>query len=154
MDSTEKAKLYNETLNTINDLLIEIDEKLGQSQSLEILSSIVNDYGLNTASNLIKADCEPHLMKSTFEDNIYSEGNDQAGFVSLKSILNAVEKVVNCDVNCYNDYDFKFQYFVRPETEAEMKEENHDDSVDWYAIDENADVNKLNIQFEMQYKEN
>ena len=68
--------MYNETLNKIQELLLETDSKLGDIKSLQILSSIVRDYDLQTASNLIKMDCEPDLTKSLLEDNMYCEGNE------------------------------------------------------------------------------
>lgn len=149
MNSTEKANLYNETLKKIEDLLIETDSKLGDTQSLGMLSSIVRDYDLITASNLIKMNCDPYLTKSMLEDKTYSEGNEEAGFISLKSLLESVEEIINCD----DDYcigGVKFQYFVRPETEDEMEEEGHSDFVEWYTADENIDIEKLNIQFEFE----
>ncbi len=149
MNCTEKSNLYNETLKKIEELLTETDAKLGQSQSLKILSSIVKDYDLETASNLIKMDCEPCLTKSMVEEHLYSEGNEDAGFISLKTILGSVEDIVNCDNDGFCNHDIKFQYFIRPETEEEMEKENHSNSVNWYTVDESIDVEKLNIQYQM-----
>lgn len=150
MDSTEKANLYNETLNKIQELLLETDSKLGNMESLQILSSIVRDYDLQTASNLIKMDCEPDLTKSLLEDYMYSEGNEEAGFISLSYLLDSIAEVINCDDSNYYNDEIKFQYFVRPETEDEMEENGHGDSIEWYTADENIDIEKLNIQFEFE----
>lgn len=150
MDSTEKANLYNETLNKIQELLLETDSKLGDMESLKILSSVVKDYDLQTASNLIKMDCEPDLTKSLLEGYMYSEGNKEAGFIPLLHLLASIAEIINCDNNNYYNDDIKFQYFVRPETEDEMEEEGHSDFVEWYTADENIDIEKLNIQFEFE----
>lgn len=150
MNSTEKANLYNETLNKIQELLLETDSKLGDMESLQILSSIVRNYDLQTASNLIKMDCEPDLTKSLLEGYMYSEGNEEAGFIPLSHLLDSIAEVINCDNNNYYNDDIKFQYFVRPETEDEMEEEGHSDFVEWYTADENIDIEKLNIQFEFE----
>ena len=148
MSSIENVNLYNETLNKINDLLIEMDKQLGENQSLEILSSIVRDYDLITASNLIKMNCDPYLAKSILEDRTYNEGNENAGFISLTSLLESIEEIINCDDDCIGEV--KFQHFVRRETEEEMEENGHGSSVDWYTIDENIDIKKLNVQFEFE----
>lgn len=149
MDSVEKANLYNETLKKIEDLLIETDSKLGNMQSLEILSSIVRDYDLITASNLIKMNCDPYLTKSILEDRMYGEGNEEAGFISLTSLLESVEEIINCDDSDIGEV--KFQYFVRPETSEEAEENEHDESdATWYIKDDNIDIEKLNIQFEFE----
>lgn len=150
MDSTEKANLYNETLKRIDDLLMEVDSKLGEKQSLQILSSIVREYDLQTASNLIKMDCEPDLTKSMIENYMYCEGNEEAGFIPLLHLLGSVAEVINCDNSNYYNDDIKFQYFVRRETEEEMEENGHSNYVEWYTADETIDVDKLNIQFEFE----
>lgn len=150
MNYIEKSNLYNETLNKIQELLLETDSKLGDIKSLQILSSIVRDYDLQTASNLIKMDCEPDLTKSLLEDNMYCEGNEEAGFIPLSHLLDSIAEVINCDNSNYYNDDIKFQYFVRRETEEEMEEEGHGDSIDWYTVDENIDIEKLNIQFEFE----
>ena len=150
MNITEKANLYNETLKKINDLLTETDNKLGRMQSLEMLSSIVRDYDLSVASNLIKMDCESDLTKSLLEGYMYSEGNKEAGFIPLLHLLASIAEIINCDNNNYYNDNIKFQYFVRPETEDEMEEEGHSDFVEWYTADENIDIEKLNIQFEFE----
>lgn len=148
MDYIEKSNLYNETLNKIQELLLETDSKLGYMESLAILSSIVRDYDLETASNLIKMDCEPCLTKSILDNYMYSEGNEEAGFMPLSDLLSSVEEIINCDENNYYHDEVKFQYFVREETPEEMEENGHSGYVDWYTVDENVDIEKLNIQFE------
>ena len=95
-------------------------------------------------------DCEPDLTKSLLEDNMYCEGNEEAGFIPLSHLLDSIAEVINCDNSNYYNDDIKFQYFVRRETEEEMEEEGHGDSIDWYTVDENIDIEKLNIQFEFE----
>lgn len=147
MNSTEKANLYNNTLHKIEELLKETDTELGNMESLSILSSIVEDYDLQTASNLIKFDCEPDLTKDFVEGNLYSDGNKNAGYIPLDFIIETVTEIVNCDDSTD---DIEFQYFVREETDAEAEENEHEgDCVTWYVKDESADIKNLNIQYEI-----
>ena len=114
---------------------------------LAILSELTDDYDLPTASSLIKKDCEPHLNKALLTEHQYSEGNEEAGYLDLSVVLGFVEEILNCDEREYGDVEF--QYFVRPETEEEIKEQGHDDGVIWFTEDEGVAIKDLLIQFEM-----
>lgn len=143
----EKADLYNKTRETVENLLENVEKELGREDALKILSSIVKEHDLYTASNLIEKDCEPFLTKSVLIDNQYTEGNEEAGYIDLVMALECVEEVLNCDDSEYGDV--KFQYFVRAETDEEAKENEHDDRCIWYVKDERVEIKDLQIQFEM-----
>ena len=134
---------FDEIKDNISMLLEETNRK----QALKILGEILDeDFDLSVASNIVKADCEPDLNKRMFEECFYSEGNEGAGHIRLKDILNAVEEIVNLDD--YISDDICFEYFVRPETEEEQEENGHTDEIEWWARDKSIDINKLYIQFE------
>lgn len=120
-----------------------------RKQALKILGEILDeDYDLMVASNIVKADCETSLNKRMFEEHFYSEGNEQAGYIKLKEILDAVEEVINLDDDCDICGDISFEYFVRPETLEESEDEGHTDDIEWMSADGSVDINKLLIQFE------
>jgi hypothetical protein len=133
-----------DALNGIWHIIDEYDKEHGKDSSLEILSKILHDLDLDTASNLVKANCEPYLTKSSFEDLHFDEGNEEAGYIKLQDILDTVEEIINCD-----DYssDIKFKSFIRPETDEEKIDEGHDENTEWFTFDEDNDFNKY-IQFE------
>ena len=128
----------------ISDMLVPLNRK----EALKLLGELLDeDYDLSVASNIVKADCEPDLNKRMFEECFYSEGNEGAGFIRLKEILDAVEEIVNLDD--YISEDIVFEYFVRPETEEESEiEERHDSGVEWWVVDEKIDIDKVYIQFD------
>ena len=132
----------SEILNKLNDIL----DKLNRKDALKILGEILSDYDLTTASNLVKADCEPYLTKMCLEDNFYSEGNEEAGFIFLKDILKSVEEVLNCDD--YISNSVTFTHFVRQETPEESEEKEHHNGIEWYIKDESINIDTLKIQFE------
>jgi len=120
-----------------------------RKQALKILGEILDEYyDLSVASNMVKADCDSSLNKMMFEECHYSEGNEEAGFIRLKDILDAVEEIVNCD-NYNRVENISFEYFVRPETDEESEiEERHDSGVEWWVADEKIDIDKAYIQFD------
>lgn len=118
---------------------------LNRETALQIISEILDDYSLYTASKIVKSDKDVDLNKLLFEESFYSEGNEEAGFIKLTTLLNAVEEVVNCDD--YIDGDITFEYFVRPETDEENEENGHPTGVEWWTQNENVNINDLYIQF-------
>lgn len=136
-------------MNNYEDLKEQINsglDTLNRKTALKMLGEILEDYDLKTVSNMVKADCDTPLNKHMFEDNFYSEGNEDAGFIRLKEILDAVEEIVNLDD--YISDDIHFEYFVRPETEEESEKEGHNNGVEWWTGDERVDIDKVYIQFE------
>ena len=134
-------------MNNEYNQIVEILEKLDRKQALQILGDILyKEYDLNTASNIVKEDCESSLNKITFEDMTYDEGNEEGGFVKLKDILEAVEEIINCDD--YLSRSINFTYFVRPETEEESEDNSHSSGVEWWTKDDRVNVNELYIGFE------
>ena len=134
-------------MNNEYNQIVEILEKLDRKQSLQILGDILDkEYDLNTASNIVKEDCESSLNKITFEDMFYDEGNEEGGFVKLKDILEAVEEIVNCDD--YLSKSINFTYFVRPETEEENEENCHGSGVEWWCKDDRISIEDLYVGFE------
>lgn len=129
------------------DKIRTILEAVDRKEALEILSKLISDYDLPTASNLIKKDCEPWIDKECLSEHRYSEGNEDAGYIDLSLVLEFAEEILNCDDREYGD--IKFEYFVRPETQEEAKENEHNDSVTWFVKDEKVEINKLQIQFGM-----
>lgn len=142
MNSTEKANLYNNTREKIEGLLIEVDTKLDRENSLEILASVLSDYGLDFLAKLVKAEYEPSITTQWLvEECCYDEGNDQAGHISLANVFVFVEEILNTADDGYN---FKFDNkTVRLETDEEKEEESHSKNVDWYTADEEIDLKKL-----------
>jgi len=134
-------------MNNEYNQIVKILEKLDRKQALQILGDILyKEYDLNTASNIVKEDCESSLNKITFEDMTYDEGNEEGGFVKLKDILEAVEEIINCDD--YLSRSINFTYFVRPETEEESEDNSHSSGVEWWTKDDRVNVNELYIGFE------
>lgn len=144
MDSTEKANLYNNTLHTMEDMLEKVEENLSLEDCLKILSTLIKNYDLDTAANLVENNYEPYLTKSLLEDRFFDEGNEEAGYIGLSEILDTVEKIINCD-----DYsnDIKFKSFIRLETDEEKEENDHSLSVEWFTTENVPDLNQY-IQFE------
>lgn len=127
------------------DALRDYERENGGDTGLQVLSEIIKCYDLDTAANLVKANCEPFLTKDCYEDRYFDEGNEEAGFVSLKELLKDVETVLNCD-----DYspDIHFTKFIRLETYEEKKEEGHSLDTVWFTVDDSLDINNAIIQFE------
>jgi hypothetical protein len=126
--------------------VIDIYEKEnGQDSGLKLLSEILKDYDLDTAANLVKANCEPFITKNCYEDKHFDEGNEEAGFVSLKELLTDIETVLNCD-----DYssDIRFTNFIRLETDEEKEEEGHSLNVEWFTVDDRLNIDDAMLQFE------
>lgn len=134
-----------DALNGIWHIIDEYEKVNGQDSGLQILSEILKDYDLCTSANLVKANCEPDVCKWAFEDRHFDEGNDEAGFIDLKSILNDYEKILNCDDSMS---DIHFTHFIRLETDEEKEEEGHSLDVEWYTVDERFDIDKAIVQFE------
>lgn len=143
MDSTEKAKLFNDTLHSIEDMLEKVEDNLDINDCLKILSTLIKNYDLDTAANLVEHNYEPYLTKGYLEDRFFDEGNEESGYMELSTILETVEKIINCD-----DYsnDIKFSSFIRLETDEEKEENEHSQSVEWFTTDDSIDFNKY-IQF-------
>lgn len=133
----------------MKEKIIEILENFDRKDALKILSEILDEeYDLRTASNLVKSDCEPDLTKEIFDDNFYNEGNEDAGYIPLKKLINSVTETINCDID--SDFgDINFTCFVRLETEEEKNERSHNDGIAWWTGDENTKIENLNIQFEL-----
>jgi hypothetical protein len=135
----------DEAVGKIWDIIDDYEKVNGQDSGLQLLSGILKDYDLDTAANLVKANCEPFLTKNCYEDRRFDEGNEDAGFISLRSLLNDIETILNCD-----DYssDIHFSNFIRLETDEEKEEEGHSLDVEWFTTDERLDIDKAIVQFE------
>jgi len=135
-------------MNTKYNQITNILEKLDRKEALNIIGEILDkEYDLRTASNMIKQDCDSNLNKLMFDDMFYEEGNENEGYVGLRTILDAVEKIVNCDDSI--SADIKFNCFVRPENEDEKIESGHDDddSVEWWTVDDRVNIDNLYVHF-------
>jgi hypothetical protein len=131
---------------SIRDTITELLESVNKKQALSILAEILDEeYDLTVASNLVKNDCEPDLCKILFEEKYFGEGNEEAGFIGLRRILDAAEEIINCDNSCS---DIEFTYFVRPETDAEKEVSGNSKNMDWYVEDKTININELEIQFQ------
>jgi len=124
-------------------------DKIDRASALEVLSGIAYDYGLPTAANLLRKNCEPFLDKQLLEEGYYTEGDEDAGFVALSMLLQAVEKIINCD--SYSRAKIQFQYFVRPESPEEAEEAGRLGKIDWWVKDETHDVRETFIQFRLDW---
>jgi len=133
-------------MNEYNQI-VKILDTLDRKQVLQILGDILDkEYDLNTASNIVKEDCESSLNKIIFEDMTYDEGNETGGFIKLRDILEAVEEIINCDD--YLSGSINFTYFVRPETEDESEENGHGSDVEWWCKDDRVSIDDLYVGFE------
>ena len=133
--------------NQITTILSKLDRK----QALQLLSEILHkEYDLRTVSNMVKEDCDSTLNKLMFEDLFFEEGNDDEGFIGLRTILDAVEEIVNCDDSI--SADINFNCFVRPETEDEKIEnsDDSDDSIEWWTVDDRVSIDNLYVHFKGQ----
>ena len=139
-----------EFTNKFYDLFEEAEKELGEKEAFRALGDMVELLDLLTVADMIRNDYDPCLNKESFVNNQYAEGNENAGFVSLTSILKTVEEIINCDES-YGD--FKFQQFVREETKEEKKirvEEGGSYYVDYYVDNDIVAKEELNIQFELE----
>jgi len=135
-------------MNTKYNQIINILSNLNRKEALNILGEILHkEYDLYTVSNMVKEDCDSTLNKSMFEDLLFDEGNEDTGFIELKTILDAVEEIVNCDDSI--SADINFNCFVRPEDEDEKIENGHDsdDSIEWWTIDDSVNIDNLYVHF-------
>jgi len=136
-------------MNTKYKLITNILSSLDRKEALQLIGEILDkEYNLATASNMVKQDCDSNLNKLMFDNMFYEEGNENEGYVGLRTILNAVEEIINCDDSI--SANIKFTCFVRPEDEDEKIENSHDgdDSVEWWTIDESVDIDNLYVHFE------
>jgi len=69
------------------------------------------------------------------------------GYIELRTILDVVEEIVNCDDSI--SADIKFNCFVRPEDEDEKIENSHDgdDSIEWWVKDDRVSIDNLYVHF-------
>ena len=131
---------YNQITNTLS--------KLDRKDALNILGDILHkEYDLRTVSNMVKEDCDSNLNKLMFEDLFFEEGNEDEGFIGLRDILDAVEKIVNCDDSI--SANINFDCFVRPEDENEKIENGHndDDSIEYWTVDDRVNIDNLYVHF-------
>ena len=137
----------NKIMNNKYNQIVEILDTLNRKQALQILGDILyKEYDLNTASNIVKEDCDSTLNKITFEDMYFDEGNEEGGFIKLRDILDMIEEIVNCDD--YLSGSINFTHFVRRETEEEIKENGHSSNVEWWTKDDRVSIDELYIGFE------
>jgi len=130
--------------NQITNILSNLDRK----EALNIIGEILDkEYDLSTVSNMVKQDCDSSLNKLMFEDLFFEEGNDDEGFIGLRTILDAVEEIVNCDDSI--SADINFTCFVRPENEDEKIENGHDDDdgVEYWTVDDRVSIDNLYVHF-------
>jgi len=135
-------------MNTKYKLITKILAKLDRKDALQLIGEILDkEYNLSTASNMVKQDCDSNLNKLMFDDMFYEEGNENEGYVELRTILDAVEEIINCDDSV--NTDIKFTCFVRPEDEDEKIENGHDsdDSVEYWIVDDRVNIDELYVHF-------
>ena len=143
VEKNEGESIMNNEYNQIVEILDTLDRK----QALQLLGDILDkEFDLRTASNIVREDCDSSLNKIMFEDRFYDEGSEEAGFIKLRDILEAVEDIVNCDD--YLSRSINFTNFVRLETEEESEENCHSSGVEWWIKDDTLDIDRLYIGFE------
>lgn len=133
----------------IGEQICDILDKVNRKEGLKALSFVLYEYfDLRLLSKLVENDVDPMLDKSMLEEYYYAEGNEEAGHIKLRTVLNAIEEIINHDD--YSDENIEFTYFVRPETKEEREENNHDydDYMEWWTKEENLDIDKLYLQFQ------
>lgn len=132
-------------MKEVKEEIEELLDGLNREEALKVIGNIIDDYGLKTASNLVMSDCEPYLSKIMFDGNFYGEGKEDAGFLKLRTILDKVEEIVNCDD--YTSNSFEFTCLVKPETPEKLEENKRSSSVEWWTKD-GIDIDKFYIQFQ------
>jgi len=137
MNRVVKDELYKQKYEEVSDIL----SKLLDEYSLSILADILKDYDLNTASNMVRNDCDPNITKNCLE--YFDDGNVESGFINLSSIISDYEEILNCDDS---GNDIKIGGALRLETKEEMEENGH--NIDWFTEDDTIDVKKIILEFE------
>lgn len=133
---------------TLAEQIFTLLENTSDEQARSALSEVVREFDLHVAANLIAQNVNPiALTKSSLEEDFYSEGNDQAGHLPLKRILDVFQEVINTDKSEKGTVQLE-EHPVRRYTEAEMKEEELDEDIVWHKLDKTVDLNQLNIGFE------
>lgn len=124
-----------------------IDKQATRKDKCNLLADLLLEFDFqDNIINFIREDEETLLDKMLLEDRFYSEGNEDAGFIALSTILKGAEEVINYDSS--RDYGISFECFVRPETEEEAIENKHDNScVEWWTEDDRVNIKDLYIQF-------
>jgi len=136
-------------MNTKYKRITNILSKLDRKDALQLLGEILHkEYDLRTVSNMVKGDCDSNLNKLMFENLFFEEGNENEGYVGLRTILDTVEEIVNCDDSI--SANINFNCFVRPEDEDEKIENGHDgdDSIEYWTVDDRVNIDNLYVHFE------
>ena len=139
MKTIVRDELYKEIYNEVSDLL---SKKEGDA-ALSILADILMDYDLNTASNMVRQDCDPRITKNCLD--FFDEGDENAGFINLSAIISDYQEILNCDDSIN---DVVINKVLRLETEEEMAENGHTNDVNWYTENTDIDINKLILNFQ------
>lgn len=130
--------------------ILNILEGMPREKILVILSSILKDYDLTTASNMVKADCEPSLtVDALLEGHMFEEGNEDAGMISVAGLLYPLKEILNASSD---NQKVNFTYFMRQETSKEVKDSGKDNSVAWFTEDKKVSLQHP-IGFELKSKE-
>lgn len=134
--------------------ILEILDTVSDEDGLEILSEVVAEYDLNVAATLIKDRVDPLIFtKVGLEEKFYSEGNEDAGHIPLKEILEGVAEIINTDESDNRKFVVE-DGFVRSYTQEELVEEGKEnDKVSWYKVDKEDKVDDKLIGFKMEEEE-
>jgi hypothetical protein len=131
-----------EKIKKITNAVEEVLENLERKETVEVLASILENWDLNFLANLVKAEYEPKINSQWLQEECtYDEGNEEAGHMTLRSIFEFVEDILN---KADEERFFKLgKHYVRLETEEEMQEEGHSENVEWYTVDEEINLKNL-----------
>ena len=124
------------------DEIFEVIKPLNNKEFMEVIGTLLVRNDCNFLGNLVKAEYWPLITTQWLaEECCYDEGNDQAGHISLDTIFDFVENILN---TANGEYSFEFDNkTVRLETDEEMEEQSHSKNVIWYTADEEIDLEKL-----------
>lgn len=139
-------KEKNIYINKINDILKPISN---DKDLLEIIGELVIGCDLDFLGNLVKQGYEPSITSQWLEEECcYTEGYEWMGDISVGKLLKFIEEILNT-ADTERNISFK-NYFMRLETEEELKENERPKDVVWFTKDKDVDLEKL-IAFEIEY---
>lgn len=135
-------------MTTITNKLYDLLDTVPQQEALNALAEVLSEYGLEVAANLTREFHNPSYMtKQGYEEHHFGEGNEEAGYISLDTVLSEVEQVINCDKGEKEEFSYD-KTFVRLQTPEELVESGNDKSdIIWYTNDEKDKVSDKLIGF-------
>lgn len=128
------------------NVILKLLDKKNNEECFEILAEVLRECDFPMIAQLVKNEWDS-FSKACLVDDLYSEGDENAGVVSLRSLLNVVEGILKADNDDYICGDISFSDAVRLETDEEKEENGHDNGINWYTKDESVNIDEIKIEF-------